>query len=316
MTQVEIFTSTGKKLLRQAGLLAKWRNHLPIPHSLQVAPTEVCNLNCEFCSVKNRSRKYVFEPSDLIAATASFIKLGTKTVEITGGGEPLCYHGLNKYIAYLVWAGVKIGLITNGLGINEIIPEYQEKFSWIRISANVYDYKKRIDIPKNFPGTLGFSYVWTDGISSFETLMAIKKIAEDNKVEYIRLVPNCLGTKDQQIVKNSFLQQIADNIGPPVFFQKKVFGTPRECYWGYLKPFLYPDGYVYPCSSVVLNTNANEQFHESYRLCHWKDVENFWTKVHTTMSLIDTKLCDHCVFTEQNEILDYVLHQQKHEDFI
>ena len=314
--RINTYTSTGYKLLRHGFLLDQWAQKRPIPHSLQVALTEVCNLNCKFCSVKNRSKKYEFNLAELISATHKFIELGTKSVEITGGGEPLCYKNISNYIHYLHERNMKIGLITNGININDILDaEVRSYIDWIRISANVFDYTKKIETPIEFPGTLGFSYVWTDDISTLDILRQIRDIAIANNIEYIRVVPNCLGNKQEQNKKNKYLAQIATILGYPFFFQRKEFNTPLACYWGYFKPFLYPDGYVYPCSSVVLNSDADKQFHESYRLCHWTDVDDIWKNLPIS-SLIDTQKCDHCVFIEQNEILNYSLHSQKHEDFI
>jgi len=307
---IEIFTSTGQKLLRHPDLIQSWKEGCPVPHSLQVALTEKCNLNCKFCSVANRERKYEWNLDDLISATEKFIRLGTKTVEITGGGEPLCYPDIFPYVHYLINRGMRIGLITNGIGINLHL-DWVRFIDWLRISANVYDYLGKIELPSAHMGTLGFSYVWTEGISSLETLRKIKKIALENRVDYIRLVPDC--TKDIE-KQNEFLEKIAEEIGPPLFLQRKIFKSPNHCYWGYLKPFLYCDGYVYPCSSMVLNLDADKQFHESYRVCHWTEIEKIWGE--TVKSLVDTAKCGHCVFSHQNEMLEYSLSKQSHEEFI
>ena len=90
-SKVKTFTSTGYKLFRHGDLMSSWNKHVPIPHSLQVAPTEHCTLRCKFCSVVNRPRKYVFDFKKLKEATSGFISLGTKTVEITG--EQKLYNG-------------------------------------------------------------------------------------------------------------------------------------------------------------------------------------------------------------------------------
>jgi len=310
--KLDIFTSTGIKLLRNPELLMAWKLKNPIPRSLQVAPTERCNLKCRFCSVVNRSKKFELPIADLICATEKFIGLGIRTVEITGGGEPLCYPDLDTYLEFLE-PRVKIGLITNGIGINKHKP-FLKKVSWIRISANVFDYTGEIEIPERFMGTLGFSYVWTEGLSTIRTLEQIKKMALKNNVKYIRLVPNCIATKEEQKSNNRYLAMVAKKIGEPLFFQPKEFNTPNNCYWGYLKPFLYADGYVYPCSSTVLNPDANKQFNSTYRLCHWMEMDKIWKL--EIKSMVDTKRCEHCVFGDQNRMLEYALNKQEHEDFI
>ena len=309
------FTSTGNKIYRNGDVLSAWNSGIPVPNSLQVALTERCTLKCEFCSVVNREKTQEIPYEDLMKATRKFIDLGIKTVEITGGGDPLLYPHLNTYLSFLLSAGIKVGIITNGIGINKKIePAILSNLSWIRISSNVLDYRDEIEIPKNFKGTLGFSYCWTEGLSTEEQLLKIKDIALKNNVKYIRMVPNCLSTKEELQKQHDFLIPLVEKVGEPFFYQQKEFGTPDNCYWGYLKPFLYCDGYVYPCSSTVLNANADKQFNPAYRWYHWKDItKTYETKI---TSAVDTKVCTHCVFCDQNDILDYALNEQPHENFI
>ena len=314
--KVPIFTSTGQKLFRHGDILFYWNRGVPVPQSLQVGLTENCTLSCKFCSVVNRSKKYVIDYDSLVEATKAFNYLGIKTVEITGAGDPLLYPQLNDYICFLLTHKLKVGLITNGIGINKLLnKDLLKDMSWIRISANVLDYRDEIEIPEGFTGTLGFSYCWTEGLSTKEQLLRIKDIALKNNVKYIRLVPNCLSTKEELQKQHDFLEPMAQEVGEPLFYQKKMFDTPNNCYWGYIKPFLYPDGYVYPCSSTVLNPDADKQFNTSYRRCHWTEIKKVWEEM-PIKSIIDTSRCLHCVFTEQNETLEYALNKQEHEDFI
>lgn len=315
-SKLDTFTSTGYKLLRHGELLEKWSCGNAVPQSLQVAPTEHCTLRCKFCSVANRSKKYVFDFEKLKEATFKFLLLGTQTVEITGGGDPLCYKQLNEYLEYLVKHGIKIGLITNGIGINRVIrKDLLNKIDWIRISSNTLDYKDELELPEGYTGTLGFSYCWTEGLSTKEQLIKIRDIARDNDVQYVRLVPNCLATKAEQKRNNLFLSMLAEEIGDPVFFQTKSFDTPAQCYWGYMKPFLYCDEYVYPCSSTVLNPDADKQFNDTYRWCHYTKAQTVWHE-YPICSAVNTSRCEHCVFADQNRMLEYALRQQKHEEFI
>lgn len=316
MDKLNIFTSTGNKLFRNGEALMYWNMGIPTPLSLQVALTEICNLKCKFCSVANREKKYTLDYDVLVKATEDFINLGTRTVEITGGGDPLLYPRINEYLQFLVEKGMEIGIITNGININSIIDKkfLVKDIAWIRISSNVLDYKDEIDIPQNFGGTLGFSYCWTEEVSTIEQLTKIKDIAIENNVKYVRLVPNCLATKEEQEVNNQKLAKVAEIIGEPVFFQPKVFDTPKNCYWGYFKPFLYADEYVYPCSSTVLNPDADRQFNSKYRWCHVSEISSTWATQPKT--IVNTSSCEHCVFTTQNRILDYSLHKQFHEEFI
>jgi wyosine [tRNA(Phe)-imidazoG37] synthetase (radical SAM superfamily) len=48
------FTSTVAKLLKQHDRIPEWAQGKFRPISLQLAPTDNCNLKCVFCSVANR----------------------------------------------------------------------------------------------------------------------------------------------------------------------------------------------------------------------------------------------------------------------
>ncbi len=314
--KLKTFTSTGDKLLRHGDVLAKLNKGIPTPVSLQVAPTELCTLDCKFCSVVNRDYKSVFEYSKLITAVDTFFKLGVQTVEITGGGDPLLYPQINEFVAHCLDAGKKVGMITNGIGINNRLdPKLQARMSWIRISANTLDYRDHLDLPVGMKdGNLGFSYCWTENLSTKAQLLRVKEIADNNNVKYIRLVPNCLDSNEDMVNKwDPMLKPMADDIGHPVFYQPKNFASPPECYLGYIKPFLYCDEYVYPCSSTVLNKEADKQFNSNFRWYHYTDTEKIYSE--PMHSIVDTKRCEHCVFTSQNNQLIYAINQHTNEEF-
>jgi hypothetical protein len=314
--KLKTFTSTGDKLLRHGDVLAKLNQGIPTPVSLQVAPTELCTLDCKFCSVVNRNYKFVFDWEKLKTALDTFFKLGVRTVEITGGGDPLLYPQINDLVAYCLEKEKLVGMITNGIGIDKRLdPKLQARMSWIRISANTLDYRDHLDLPSGMKeGNLGFSYCWTENLSTEAQLLRVKEIADNNKVKYIRLVPNCLDSNEDMLTKwDPLLQPLADKIGHPVFYQPKNFGAPDNCYLGYIKPFLYCDEYVYPCSSTVLNPEADKQFNSNFRWYHYTETEKIYSE--PMKSIVDTNRCPHCVFTKQNAQLEYVINKHENEEF-
>jgi MoaA/NifB/PqqE/SkfB family radical SAM enzyme len=315
--KLNTFTSTGIKLMRHGDTLAKLNQGIPTPVSLQIAPTEICSLDCKFCSVMNRSYQYVFDWEKLKDALDRFFKLGVQTVEISGGGDPLLYPQINELVAYCLDAGKKVGLITNGIGINKRLDKsLQARISWLRISANTLDYRDHLDLPSNFnpEGTLGFSYCWTENLSTEKQLLRVKEIADNNNVKYIRLVPNCLDSNEDMVNKwDPLLEPMAERLGHPVFYQPKNFGSPDQCFLGYIKPFLYADEYVYPCSSTVLNSEADKQFNSSFRWFHYSKVEEIYSQ--PMSSIVDTKRCEHCVFVPQNNQLIYAINKHENEEF-
>jgi MoaA/NifB/PqqE/SkfB family radical SAM enzyme len=313
MDKIQTYTSTGIKLLRHTDavyLFSKQKTGTPI--SLQIAPTSKCNLSCYFCSNVNREKHEELSFTEVISLVTKLSKIGLKTVEWTGGGDPTLWGAINEAIVYCKTLGLKQGMITNGVQLKEkITKESLLALSWIRISMNCLDYVDDIAIPE-FGGVLGFSYV-LKGWQDIGTLEKIKKYAEAHKVQYVRLVPNCQATDTKQQENNELLPAIADSLGEPFFYQKKEFEKPRSCYWCYFKPFLLHDGYIYPCSSVVLNDNAERHFNTKFR---WCDMDSLVEKYSIPVESFSTDNCDHCVFFKQNDLLINLMDINGMEDFV
>lgn len=316
MNELNTFTSTGCKLIHHLDVVKKLKEESrATPVSIQVAPTSRCNLNCVFCSNINRSKHEDLDTDRLIAFMEEFRCLGTKTIEWTGGGDPTMYEGINAVIYKAARLGLKQGMITNGVALSKNVkPESLKRLAWLRISMNCLDYiHDDIDIP-NINGTLGFSYVVNEKTDSviFDRL---KKYIDKFKPAYVRVVPNCQESDEEQKENNIVLSELVEELGPPFFYQPKIFKKPNACYWGYLKPFILHDGYVYPCSSVVLNQNADRSFHEKYRWVHMNNLS--WMYRHAVaMSPFPTENCGHCVFEAQNDLVGSLIHPSGMEDFI
>lgn len=135
----------------------------------------------------------------------------------------------------------------------------------------------------------------------------------DYKPAYVRLLPNCL--EPQKIESRcEELQQVADAIDPQtVFVQYKPPRAPEMCLIGYGHPVLNSDGFVYPCDSVVLAAadigyktgQPNHKFESPWRICHWSEIGKIYEQ--PVRSLVDSKkLCQGCVFTKTNELLEAV----------
>jgi MoaA/NifB/PqqE/SkfB family radical SAM enzyme len=306
------FTSTGDKILFHKQAIADLRNRENHPIVLHIMPTEVCNLSCIFCSVGQRGENGKLLPdlkmNQIKKVTKCFKKMGLKAVILSGGGEPTIYPQINELLEFLHKQGLEIGMISNGTAIARIKPENLNYLTWLRISINSLDYLNDIYIPKLNPKktTLGFSYIWNPLTSKKIIDRIINKIKEMslyNKVEYVRLLPDCNLETAKLEGAHKLLRKTTKKLGPPFFHQYKIHHTPAECHLGRVHPVLYTDGYIYPCDSLVLNSPPdNKKFHKDYALCRWDKIDNFYKrKINGT--LINTKKCPHCVFNRQNELL-------------
>jgi hypothetical protein len=306
------FTSTGFKLLRHPEVLEWAKKGLGMPVSLQVSPTSKCNLNCSFCSNTNREKDEELSIESIDRLLMKLKLIGLKTVEWTGGGDPTLYPHINTAITFAYITGLKQGLITNGIKVAENLTQQSlDCLHWLRISLNSLDYVDDIDVP-NIQGTLGFSYVMNE-MTNTDTIEKLQYYATIHNPAYVRIVPNCLATDKEQECNNSVLSEMVGSWGHPFFYQAKRFERPKRCWWGHYKPFALHDGFVYRCSSVVLNLDADRKFHERYR---WCSIEDFPDVYKSKMIPFSPEHCNHCVFKSQNDLTDSAIRTDEMEDFI
>jgi len=308
----ETYTSTGLKILHHPDALRLAQKKMAKPISLQISPTSRCNLSCVFCSNVNRGKDEQL-PFDVIKTLLRRLcYLGAKTVEWTGGGDPTLYPEINEVIDIAYSMGLKQGFITNGVAVAKNLKRTSLKhLHWLRISLNCLDYVDDIEIPK-IKGTLGFSYVMNTETCP-NTIKKLIEYGKKHKPAYIRIVPNCLATDEEQLYNNKVLSEMVDDWGHPFFYQAKLFERPERCWWGYFKPFVLHDGWVYRCSSVVLNLDAERKFDEKYRWCTVEELPDMYL---SKMIPFDPEPCSHCVFSNQNNLIDGVVNPNGQEDFI
>ena len=299
------FTSTGLKIIHHPEVIKKLQQYgMGTPISAQLAPTAMCNLRCSFCSNAKRTLNEYLDPKDVMEILSELKHLGLKTLEITGGGDPTMYGYINDIIEYAHKIGLQQGFITNGILLKKRVSQKNiDRLSWLRISMNCLDYVDNIDIP-DFKGTLGFSYVMNDKTAESDVLYRLDNAVIKYNPKYVRIVPNCLATPEQQKINNKIYSEKVARWGKPYFYQVKEFNQPDHCYWCYFKPFILHDGYVYPCSSVVLNSGASGKFHEKYR---WIKMSEFADVYKKPMVPFSTKKCNCCVFKNQNDLINMAL---------
>jgi MoaA/NifB/PqqE/SkfB family radical SAM enzyme len=313
MDKLNTYTSTGNKLLKHPELLLKLkRDKKAFPISLQVAPESRCNLKCVFCSNTNRDKYESLDKVELGKFIRSLWNKGLRTVEWTGGGDPTMYDNIQEMMIYSHALGLDQGLITNGVVLKETIHKrIIGLLKWVRISMNCLDYVDSISLP-TIKGTLGFSYVINKNTNNdvFKKLgMYVKK----HKPAYVRIVPDCQTTVERQIENNDYWSKMVYSWGEPYFYQAKMFSKPERCWWGHIKPFLLHDGFIYPCSSVVLNEDSDRSFHTKYR---WFSMEEFVNHYQEKIIPFPNSSCNHCVFKPQNDLVDSLLNPIEMENFI
>ena len=138
MRMKEISSTTARLLNHFDRLQEIITERLIRPITVHLAPTDRCNLDCSFCSVKKRTMNEM-PLNEMKEIVDIYSSLGAKSFEITGGGDPTCYYGLESLIDYLDKKKKGIGLITNGLLLNELSTNTLNKLTWLRISLSGID---------------------------------------------------------------------------------------------------------------------------------------------------------------------------------
>ena len=175
------FTSTGEKLFHHQELLQRLRNGSGMPVSAWIAPTDVCNAKCSFCSVGERAGDVL--PFGVIKGYVDQLHaLGLKSLTLSGGGNPLLYkckltgNTIKDVIDYIHGLGVQVAMITNGMPLADysgrkswknLPPETLDKLTWCRISMAGLDHnhkEQEVFVPDFDPSktTLGFSWIMSD----------------------------------------------------------------------------------------------------------------------------------------------------------
>lgn len=183
------FTSTGAKLFHHQELLEALRNGSGMPVSAWIAPTDVCNAKCSFCSVGERAGDVL--PFGVITGFVDQLhKLGLKSVTLSGGGNPLLYKckltgkDINDVVDYIHGKGVQVAMITNGMPLvdysmfpgptrrswKNMHPDTLDKLTWCRISMAGLDHnhkEQEVFVPDFDPSltALGFSWIMSDSYS-------------------------------------------------------------------------------------------------------------------------------------------------------
>lgn len=302
------FTSTKSKLLHNLDRLQEIQNGKFRPISIQLAPTDKCNLDCIFCSVKKREGNQLsFECA--CNTITELTQLGAKTLEITGGGDPTLYPFINELIEFGMNLGLKVGLITNGLLLNKKVScLLLEKLTWIRISLNFLDYDKELNLKIPKGPVIGFSYVWNE-LSNLNKIQRLLEYKERYNAQYIRIVPDCRNVKFIEKYRIEIQPKIQDKLDSGFFFQEKDYTPPKRCWIGYLKPFINSDGYLYHCSA---NPLIELKFNPKFRMGKIENIKNIWDNVKP----FSTKYCGECFFKEHNELIEDIIYKIEHKDFI
>jgi MoaA/NifB/PqqE/SkfB family radical SAM enzyme len=320
VNQAYTHTSNVSKLLKHLPKLkALQEGHHAVPIMVHTMPTHRCQLKCEHCCFRNRQDVALdIDLKTYLRGVHGFWELGTRAMELTGGGEPVLYPKIGYCLEYFHELGMSVGLISNGLALPRI-KDQLEKVAWVRISLNTLDYRSEdelqpsIDLAKD-KTHLSACYIWNKHSSA--NLKRVFEFALKNNL-VCRVSPDCIQEVDKIEVEMELIRKELRTLRPNDIMFLSDFNTTltrrnASCYIHLIKPSLYTDGYVYPCPSAELALENNKSINEKFRLCHASEVYSFYRKMSTK------KLehgCSYCKYTKQQELIEDLLTETDFNEF-
>jgi len=289
-----------------------------VPYHLFFCPTNRCNANCRWCGCKNVDRKQELPLEECFRIFSYFRSLGTKAVTITGGGEPTLMKGFDSLLSFGHDLGLKFGLVTNGILWNKgnDILEANKYLTWSRISvtdteSENYNFSILENVPRRLPGVdIGISFVVTKNVN-IESAKKVSEIAEKTKnITHARFVDDYIGGIGD---KMKLVIESCEKISNKLIFQERINleKGEKECFESRLRPFLAPDGLIYPCGCVQIALGLEENFlcfPHQFSMGHWSKFDQ--------APIFDGSKCSKCFYSNYNKTLKKLMNPMIHEEFI
>lgn len=325
---VNSFTSADAfpvKLIKDTQLVRHIMTHKIIPpvHA-QIIPTNACNLACAFCSCANEDRSLSMTPQQLVEVMATLSSFGTRSITITGGGEPLLHPNFDIITRMLSISQIKAGLVTNGLLLNPKIACVLRDLTWCRISFG--DEREPFDDNFKFPvqATVlecpgvdwAFSYVVSES-PNIERIKDLILFADRMHFTHVRLVADLLDPDKVPMDKvKKELNDLLSHMTVPVIFQGRQHPEKGlDCYIGYLKPVIAPDLRVYACCGVQYAlAEPSKRLPDELCMGHFRD----WLEIvkQSGSPFKGGHKCVKCYYGGYNRVLKSLLEDTEHGEFV
>ncbi len=278
-------------------------------------PTNACNLHCNFCSCSKRDKTLAMPFGESMQIMERFSRLGCKAVTITGGGEPLCYPYISDTISQVASLGIDVGLVTNGLLLDNLSSSVLELLTWCRISHSdsrciTPHYRDTLDRAVQAPVDWAFSYVVSHH-PNLREIGAVVDYANEHTFTHVRLVGDLMqpATVPMDIVK----QSLAGRDRLVLYQPRKRYAAATQCLLGYVKPVVGPDFNMYLCCGVQYALEGQHHRDLPAALCMGsaRDLESIYDSPSPF-----TVPCARCYYTQYNQVLFAMTNTISHESFI
>jgi MoaA/NifB/PqqE/SkfB family radical SAM enzyme len=237
-----------------------------------------------------------------------FHGLGTRAITISGGGEPLLWKHLEKFLTCCSILNIKIGITTSFFNNEKLAPMLNEYVTWLRLSVtyNGVDFYK---IVRDMPNTdLGISWVINRHLelSYLDYIIELSEI--NNNVTHVRLVNDLVDKSDWGMTCD--LIKRYRNSKKVMIHYKDVYNSDNStCYLSKLKPLISADGFVYPCCGTqYAKLSYDKDLTDEFKMCHWKEFDK--------TDYFNGIVCERCYYNSYNVVLRELFSEVKHPEFI
>ena len=148
MKKSKIFNPQAKIMANVDRVIEHIETGYAAPVLVEVDPSNACNHACNFClSSYIHFDKYkgtetfsrALMPKEMLMNLCrDFVKMGVRSINWTGGGEPTLNKHLKDAIKYCGSHGIKMGIFTNGTLLDkwDLFETMVDNMTWVRFSID------------------------------------------------------------------------------------------------------------------------------------------------------------------------------------
>lgn len=148
MKKSKIFNPQAKIMANVDRVIEHIETGYTSPVLVEVDPSNACNHACSFClSSYIHFKKYkgtetfsraLMTKKMLMSLCEDFVKMGVRSINWTGGGEPTLNKHLKDAIKYCGSHGIKMGIFTNGTLLDkwDLFETMVDNMTWVRFSID------------------------------------------------------------------------------------------------------------------------------------------------------------------------------------
>ncbi len=298
------------------------KNKKILPRHIQLNPINACTQNCSWCSCSNRDKTLEMGFVKILNLMIKFKKLGTKSVTITGGGEPLIHPKINDILHGIYNLGIDIGLVTNADLIYKLKEDDLKRIIWMRISLG--DGRKINDdywaslskvVKRGSNIDYSFSYVIASEKPDYNLIKEMIDFTNKNGFTHIRMVNDIfnadkLGDTMKKLREKLKKEGVDDS---KVIYQDRGTWTNgvKNCWISLLKPVVTADGKLGACCGEQYMTDPPKRDYVG-DFGTIEDIDEIWKN----QIPYNGKKCVKCYYNNYNILLSTLLEEIKHKEFV